>query len=289
MCDIQIENKIGYGIYGSVYKGCYKKEPNNKVAIKQITKNNKKFVQTEKNILQILKENYNDNFLKYIDFLYDDNYYYIITELLDDYINLRRYINIYIYKYEDDNNIPKIYYNLINGLNKMHELKIVHRDIKPENIMINPYNNNIKYIDFGLSLHDDNYNKLLVVGTKSYLSPEIYNHEKNIPILYNEWLNNDIWSLGMVILYLILKENYYKYSYKKKGYNKRYFKDGYSDYSEYSDFTLVDYHNELLESRTPVDFKIIPTKFKNKYPFIFNGCIDMLNIDTTKRKIPDIS
>ena len=72
--------------------------------------------------------------------------------------------------------------NLLMGLLKMHNIRIVHRDIKDENVMVN-YNENTKtvdarFIDFGLSTfikpsYYKDYTKINIQGTKGFLSPEL--------------------------------------------------------------------------------------------------------------------
>lgn len=72
--------------------------------------------------------------------------------------------------------------NLLYGLLKMHNIRIVHRDIKDENIMVN-YNEktksvDVRYIDFGLStlikpsFYKD-YSQINIQGTKGFFPPEL--------------------------------------------------------------------------------------------------------------------
>ena len=85
------------------------------------------------------------------------------------------------------------------GLSQLHKLGIAHRDIKLDNIMMtNDTEESIpKLIDFGLSkmfyigeTSDDRY------GTLAFCSPEvILGRSHNI--------GTDIWSLGIVLHYLI--------------------------------------------------------------------------------------
>lgn len=49
-----------------------------------------------------------------------------------------------------ENEAAKLYSQLIDGIEYMHQLKIVHRDLKPENLLLDQ-NKDIKIIDFGLS------------------------------------------------------------------------------------------------------------------------------------------
>ena len=89
------------------------------------------------------------------------------------------------------------FYQLINGLEYIHQKGIVHRDLKLENILLNK-NNILKIIDFGLSNHYDK-NELLTTpcGSPSYASPEILSGKQYDGIMI------DIWSTG-IILYAML-------------------------------------------------------------------------------------
>ena len=103
-------------------------------------------------------------------------------------------------------------------LHQLHTLGFVHLDIKPDNIMFRNqkneeslmYGNGWKVIDLGLTERINNKNKIKCnvvsidsfVGTIGYAAPEID------PLTDSESLSQvsckaDIWSLGVVILYII--------------------------------------------------------------------------------------
>jgi serine/threonine protein kinase len=73
--------------------------------------------------------------------------------------------------------------NLLEGLYKLHQNRIVNRDIKKENIMVDWNENkdqvNVRYIDFGLSeiltpKHCNDFRNIHMWGTYELLSPEIF-------------------------------------------------------------------------------------------------------------------
>lgn len=83
----------------------------------------------------------------------------------------------------------------IQGLQVLHSIKIIHRDIKPDNIFLSK-ENTIKLGDLGIAKTLDQTSKysgkFSIIGTFSYMSPEILNSET-----YS--FNTDIWSLGCVV------------------------------------------------------------------------------------------
>ena len=83
--------------------------------------------------------------------------------------------------------------NIINGLDFLHERKIVHRDLKSENIFIGQ-DHVPKVGDFGVATRLNSAQPMAVscVGTPLYLSPELCNGEP-----YNT--KSDIWAAGVLL------------------------------------------------------------------------------------------
>lgn len=87
---------------------------------------------------------------------------------------------------------------ICEGVEYMHQNKVVHLDLKPENIMCRTRTSHqIKLIDFGLAqtLKPDTPIRVLF-GTPEFIPPEIINYE---PI----GTESDMWSVG-VICYVLL-------------------------------------------------------------------------------------
>lgn len=89
-----------------------------------------------------------------------------------------------------------IFFNLLNGLEAIHNAGIVHRDIKPQNIMLSS-NFTLKYIDFGFATNVDQGRLTTYLGTPSFAAPELFLRQPYIGVY------NDIFALG-VTLYLLV-------------------------------------------------------------------------------------
>lgn len=216
---IQKYNKIevmGKGAYSTVYLS-KNSDTNIKYIIKQVKKVKKGSTNQEKiedelqNIareIQILKrlakdvktQKTNSYFPIYVDDMEDEEFIYIITEHIGNYINLDSYMK----KYRPTNDdIRHIFYNLLQGLELLHKHGVIHKDIKPKNIIINPNKLAIQYIDFGLSCWSSEIQCInRGRGTPLYIAPEIYYRlyvdTQHKP--YNSCIvkKSDIWALGLV-------------------------------------------------------------------------------------------
>jgi serine/threonine protein kinase len=61
-------------------------------------------------------------------------------------------------------------YEILEGLNRLHELKIIHRDIKPANIFFDN-NHLVKIGDLNVSKHLKDPFTVTQTGTPYYASP----------------------------------------------------------------------------------------------------------------------
>jgi len=146
--NIDYSNTLGKGSFGTVYKGTLNKD--NKiipVAMKRISKT----IIENNNLLQLLSnevaisanvvkdedKNKEKEGVKYIvsflDIIELDNNDYLVYEFCNGG-DLKRYLKYF--KTLDEKMIQKILRHILNGLNLLHEKKVVHHDIKPENILV---------------------------------------------------------------------------------------------------------------------------------------------------------
>ena len=165
-----------------------------------------------KEIFDILKYNYNQFVMKFVDLVIENNYWYKVSEYYGD-TDLKKYV-------DDDcvDDIVDVFLQIATGLKHLHDNDIVHCDIKLENVLM--YNGKIKIIDFELSRRT---NECITCdykfGTTFYMSPEtrdLFIHSKK----------TDIWELGVLLYYMITKsfpisindESYDDHLYRKNCY-----------------------------------------------------------------------
>ncbi len=95
----------------------------------------------------------------------------------------------------DEKQTKKIMRQIVEGLVYIHEKGIIHRDIKPENILM--MNGIPKITDLGLAQFVRTSGVSGKSGTPFYEAPEVLFEE-------NYGQAADIWSLGIVLLELLL-------------------------------------------------------------------------------------
>lgn len=133
------------------------------------------------------------NIVELIEVIKDDEYTYIVTELLEgpelfEYVQKNRL---------SENEARKLFEEILKAVEFMHKEQIVHRDLKLENIMFaHGTSSTLKLIDFGFATRISNRLMDTPCYTLEYAAPEILSNKK-----YSKAC--DLWSLG-VILYTLL-------------------------------------------------------------------------------------
>lgn len=257
---------IGEGSYSSVWN-VYNKDKNDLYAIKMTKPNNddEKVAQNEINILK--KLNQNDYIIKlHSSFYYKNNnskYLCMCFDKLGCDLHVLKRLFKYkcdYYNSSDENSseisfndpiiaIPfklakKITYQILKGLEYMHNNNIIHTDLKLDNILIDKnildikYDTdiNIKICDFGTSHHTKDkcdYN----IGTIDYSAPECI-----IGLPYGKGI--DIWATGCILFELITGICLFDYS--------RYYEDA-SEYS--SGFSSSSFEDE--NDKTQIEFLLL--------------------------------
>lgn len=222
-------DSLSHGSFSIIYRG-YRISDRKPVAIKKITRYiSKDYIDSEINLMSNLN---NENILKLYEVIKENNSIYLILELCN-----RGDLSMYIKTNIKDNDL---YYSfqIIKGLEYLHNNNILHRDIKPQNILL--HNDIIKICDFGFSKKiKDNDLISTFCGSPLYMAPEI--------LKYNEYTDKaDIWSLGVILYELIYKNHPYPCKNKK---------------------SLVDYLNKEVDIQFPY---IIDYEFNNLLKLMLN-------------------
>ena len=193
-----IQEKLGIGSYGTVYKAIKKNDSNENTiyVIKQISlfglsKEEINDVKLEAKILSSIKSIY---VVKYLESFEEKNFLNIVMEYCDGgdlgkFIEENRNKN----KYINEDLIWKLFIKICLGLAAIHKLKILHRDLKTLNIFLTK-NLDVKIGDLGVAKvlsHSGCFAKTLI-GTPYYLSPELCEEKP-----YND--KSDVWALGCIL------------------------------------------------------------------------------------------
>lgn len=219
----ELINKIGIGTFSSVYKA-NRKSDGLTVAIKIIeaqSEEDVKSITTESNILIHLKGSH-PSIPKLYDLFNDGPLYFLIIEYLDGYITLLDWASkfstiIFNSNFSDENfqeiakererTISFIFGQIISSVSYLYQKSVIHRDLKLENIMINPKTNEIKIVDFGLSIISRSMTWSNICGSLEYMAPEIIkdivkDQNENLSQLNSKAVystKSEIWSLGIIL------------------------------------------------------------------------------------------
>ena len=199
MENFEIISKLGDGTYSTVYKVKRKIDDQiyalKKVKLMNLSEKEKLNSLNEVRILASIKSNF---VISYKEAFFDekDNTLGIIMEYADNgdlYQKIIEYKKKQIYLEEDE--IWKIFIQLVKGLKSLHDLKILHRDIKSANVFL--------FKDESAKLGDLNVSKVAKkgigytqTGTPYYASPEVWKD-----LSYDN--KSDIWSLGCVLYEMV--------------------------------------------------------------------------------------
>jgi calcium/calmodulin-dependent protein kinase I len=144
--------KIHRGSF-AVVKQCYHKDWKQKYAVKIIQRGGSKKTLSDEAVLHevaIMNQLDHPHIVKVVDFFEEDDYYYIVMELMEGGDVFDRIVDMNQYTEKDARDLAKI---MLEAIDYMHTSGVAHRDIKPQNLLLKSKGDNatIKIADFGFA------------------------------------------------------------------------------------------------------------------------------------------
>ncbi|KAK1407447.1 hypothetical protein QVD17_39063 [Tagetes erecta] len=198
--NFSINNKLGEGGFGPVYKGTL--EEGQEIAVKRLSKNSSQGLEEFKNEVICISRLQHRNLVKILGCCVEGDeklliYEYMPNKSLDSFIFDKTQRALL-----DWSKLFNIIKGIARGLVYLHHdsrLRIIHRDLKAGNILLDQ-DMNPKISDFGLARsfggNEIQANTNRVVGTYGYMSPE-YAQEGLFSI------KSDVFSFGVLVLEIV--------------------------------------------------------------------------------------
>ncbi|RKP02758.1 hypothetical protein CXG81DRAFT_10449, partial [Caulochytrium protostelioides] len=197
--DYDVRDLLGRGGFGVVYRAFCQHGPHSgeAVAIKMIDKKRMHAANmTERvvNEVQVHWHLHHPSILSLHEYFEDDETVYLVMELcqrgeLFHYLGGRPI---------SEEQIRPWLYQIIEGIEYLHDQGIIHRDLKLANLLLTA-SKTVKIADFGLAVkmsHPAHAEQKTLCGTPNYISPEIVSRQP-----YG--LASDLWSLGCMFFTLL--------------------------------------------------------------------------------------
>ncbi|KAK1369024.1 Receptor-like serine/threonine-protein kinase [Heracleum sosnowskyi] len=201
--NFSINNKLGEGGFGPVYKGIL--DDGQDIAVKRLSKTSKQGLDEFKNEVKCIAELQHRNLVRLLGCSIADGEMLLIYEYMSN-----KSLDVFIFDKELSMSLDWAKrYNIINGIAKgllyLHQdsrLRIIHRDLKAGNILLD-HEMNPKISDFGLARsfadNESAVNTVRVVGTYGYMAPEYA-----IEGLFS--VKSDSYSFGVLLLEILFDE-----------------------------------------------------------------------------------
>ena len=191
-----ITKTLGKGTFGKVKLAHNINNTKEKYACKILLKSNIKdeddYIRCKRE-MEILKRMHHVNVVRIYEIISTNTTYFIIM----DYCAKGELFNYIVeQQHLSEEKSAFFYYQIINGIEYIHNKGVCHRDLKPENLLLTE-KMKLKIIDFGLSNFFTGNLLETPCGSPCYASPEMVMGKK-----YNGF-DIDIWSSG-IILYAML-------------------------------------------------------------------------------------
>eukprot|EP01130_Rhizamoeba_saxonica_P006769 TRINITY_DN2704_c1_g1_i2.p1 TRINITY_DN2704_c1_g1~~TRINITY_DN2704_c1_g1_i2.p1 ORF type:complete len:296 (-),score=50.83 TRINITY_DN2704_c1_g1_i2:28-915(-) len=185
---------VGKGGFGKVFTGKLTKPKKRRVAVKILPHVSERAKTSNYYEIANLIYSQHENVVEYICSYQVKNELWLITEYLE---GGTLSIACRSHKFSDQH-IAFIARSILRGLEFMHNKGIVHRDLKSSNVMLS-LQGTVKIIDFGLCAFFGEEEKMQVLGSPYWMSPEmVLRRPHGKP--------TDIWSFAVCMMEMFLKE-----------------------------------------------------------------------------------
>ena len=165
---------IGTGSYGEV-RSCFHRESNQKRAVKIIRKDLLTSESLRANLdkeISILRAIDHPNVVRVYEFFEEVKRLFIVMEFCK---GGELFNEIVRRKFLTEIHAAHIMNEILRTLDYLHQKNIIHRDLKPENILLEDRHDvmNIKIIDFGAAIIQQESQLNGIAGTMLYIAPEV--------------------------------------------------------------------------------------------------------------------
>lgn len=98
------------------------------------------------------------------------------------------------------------FFQILSGIHYLHSEGVIHRDLKPENMLLldDREETLLKICDFGLSKLTEDSVATTICGTLKYVAPEVMNKNFREGMVYGK--RADVWSLGVILYFMVTRE-----------------------------------------------------------------------------------
>ncbi|KDP38980.1 hypothetical protein JCGZ_00737 [Jatropha curcas] len=198
--NFSINNKLGEGGFGPVFKGTLK--DGQEIAVKRLSKNSNQGLNEFKNEVMHIAKLQHRNLVKLLGCCIESEEKMLVYEFMPN-----TSLDCFLFDEKQSKLLDwPARYQIINGIARgllyLHQdsrLRIIHRDLKAGNMLLD-YEMNPKISDFGLARsfggNETEANTNKVVGTYGYMSPEYA-----IEGIYS--VKSDVFSFGVIVLEIV--------------------------------------------------------------------------------------
>ncbi|KAI3695903.1 hypothetical protein L1987_78907 [Smallanthus sonchifolius] len=198
--NFSINNKIGEGGFGPVYKGVL--EDGREIAVKRLSESSKQGLDEFMNEIRTIAKLQHRNLVKLLGYCIHGNELIVIYEYMTN-----KSLDLILFDETRSMTLDwpqrfNIIHGMARGILYLHQdsrLQIIHRDLKAGNILLDA-DMNPKISDFGLARKfvgfDTNAKTKKIVGTHGYIPPEY--------ALYGRFsIKSDVFSFGVLVLEIV--------------------------------------------------------------------------------------